>query len=39
MTLKGLFGKHAPKLGGFEIFKYISPGFLVLNVALFAELI
>lgn len=29
MILKKIFGKHSPRLGGFEILKYIGPGFLV----------
>lgn len=29
MILKKLFEKHAPKLGGLDILKYIGPGFLV----------
>ena len=29
MTLRKLFGRHTPKLGGFEVLKYIGPGFLV----------
>ncbi|MBA4371388.1 MAG: Mg2+/Co2+ transporter [Thermodesulfovibrio sp.] len=29
MSLRTLFGKHSPRLGAFEILKYIGPGFLV----------
>jgi manganese transport protein len=29
VTLRKLFGKHTPRLGGFEVLKYIGPGFLV----------
>jgi manganese transport protein len=29
MSLKRYFGKHTPRLGGLDIFKFIGPGFLV----------